>query len=99
MPRLTMIRRIDLEAVFWITGLLGLAIARPDVDDHYTLCVFKRMGFKRCPGCGLGRSISYLVRGHVRDSLKAHPLAIFATIVIMRRIVFLLRRSLPEQIS
>ncbi|HLF28117.1 MAG TPA: DUF2752 domain-containing protein [Anaerolineae bacterium] len=95
MTRRKPVWRIDLELIFWIVGLIGLAVTRPTATDHYTLCVFKRMGFRRCPGCGLGHAISYLFHGHVRESVQAHPLGILAVATIISRVAYLLRRA-PE---
>ncbi len=100
MALLSAARRMNLEAALWIAGLAGLALSKPDADRHYTLCVFRRMGFRRCPGCGLGHSISYLFRGKVRDSLRSHPLGLFALVIILSRIAKLLtsppyRRAAP----
>jgi hypothetical protein len=58
----------------------------PATDAHYSFCLFKVLGFNFCPGCGLGHSISYLFHGEVRASLSAHPLGIFAVIIILLRI-------------
>ena len=86
------IRGIDLEAAAWLIGLAGLALAHPDAGDSPSMCLFRRLGFRRCPGCGLGHSISYLFRGRLRDSLRAHPLGPLAVLIIGRRIVSLARR-------
>lgn len=99
MALLSAARRMNLEAALWIAGLAGLALSKPDVDRHYTLCVFRRMGFRRCPGCGLGHSISYLFRGRVRDSFQAHPLGVFALAVILGRIATLLKLSPSHRFS
>jgi len=58
----------------------------PAADQHYSICVFKWMGIPFCPGCGLGHSISHLFHGNVRESVSAHPLGIFAVIIIISRI-------------
>ena len=93
------LRKVDREALLWIAGLLTLAVSRPDADRHYTVCPFRHVGLRRCPGCGLGRSISYLFRGRVRDSFQAHPLGVFALAVILGRIATLLKSSPPHRLS
>ncbi|MHC1708758.1 MAG: DUF2752 domain-containing protein [Bacteroidales bacterium] len=77
------------ELVFWIAGLLTLAISDP-CHTHYTLCLFKLMGLNFCPGCGLGHSIGFLFRGEILSSLQAHPLGIPALFFILLRIYRLL---------
>jgi hypothetical protein len=89
-------RRINLEALIWIAGLLFLALTYPDSSSHSSLCIFKNMGFRFCPGCGLGHSISYFLHGDVARSLETHPLGIFATVVLMSRIFSLLKDALVK---
>lgn len=79
------------ELTFWISALTLLAIMPPGTDPHYSFCIFKLMGIKFCPGCGLGHSISYLFHGNITASLKAHPLGIFAVIIILYRIYQLIQ--------
>jgi Protein of unknown function (DUF2752) len=74
------------ELSFWIAALTLLAVMPPDTNPHYSFCLFKLAGLKYCPGCGLGHSISYLFHGNIRASFSAHPLGIFAVIVILNRI-------------
>jgi hypothetical protein len=52
------------------------------------------MGFKFCPGCGLGHSISYLFHGDIQESFSTHPLGIFAVIIILCRIYNLFRLNI-----
>jgi hypothetical protein len=81
-----MLKRIPIEAIVWTSGLAFLAWIDSG-NDHFSLCFLKNAGFDFCPGCGLGRSISLLFHGQLYDSLQAHPLGIFAVIVLSFRIV------------
>jgi len=90
---ITFIRNINLEAVIWIAGLLFLACYETFNNFHFTLCPIKNLGYSFCPGCGLGESISHLFRFEILESLHAHPLGIFALIILLNRIVFLLLKS------
>jgi uncharacterized protein DUF2752 len=74
------------ELSFWITALVLLALMPPGTDVHYSFCIFKFIGIKFCPGCGLGHSISYLFHGDLQASFAAHPMGIFAVPVIAFRI-------------
>lgn len=75
------------ELTIWITGLVLLAIMDPATTDvHYSFCLFKFIGIKFCPGCGLGHSISYIFHGDIKASFSAHPLGVFALIIIILRI-------------
>jgi len=93
------LRCINLEAVIWIAGLLFLAINNPVSNHHFTLCPIKNLGFSFCPGCGLGESISYLFRLEIVESFSAHPLGIFAFIILSQRIIFLLKNSYRNYIN
>ncbi len=59
----------------WLLALVLLAISNP-AAQHYTICLFKNLGFENCWGCGLGRSISYLFRLDFKASFAMHPLGI-----------------------
>ncbi|MDQ2719540.1 MAG: DUF2752 domain-containing protein [Bacteroidota bacterium] len=74
------------ELTFWIMSLVLLAFMNPGADPHYSFCFFKLIGIQFCPGCGLGHSISFLFHGNIHSSLSAHPLGIFALIIILCRI-------------
>jgi len=82
------------ELVFWIAGLICLAFTNPNGQAHFSLCPLKLLGFKWCPGCGLGHSISFLFRGDIRSSLQAHWLGIPALVIIVYRICVLARLRL-----
>jgi Protein of unknown function (DUF2752) len=85
-PVLRILYRKYFELSFWIAALVLLAVMPTGTDPHYSFCIFKLMGFKFCPGCGLGHSISYLFHGNIQASFSAHPLGIFAVIIILCRI-------------
>jgi len=77
--------KLPLEATIWITGLIALAIYYPADTSHASLCVFNNLGFTFCPGCGLGRSISYLMHGEFINSLVTHPFGILAVVILLSR--------------
>ena len=76
----------NLELIFWVAGLSCLAFTNPTAQAHFSLCPLKALGFKWCPGCGLGHSISFLFRGMIAQSVKAHWLGIPALVLILNRI-------------
>jgi len=80
------------ELIFWVLALASLALMDPLAEAHFSLCIFKWLGFSFCPGCGLGHSITWLFHGNVQESFKAHPMGIFALPVIVFRI-FALAKS------
>src|SRR6478735_5876220 len=77
------------EAAIWISGLVALAFLDPAHTSHVTICPIALLGFDFCPGCGLGRSISWLFHGSLQDSLRMHPLGIVALSVLVHRIILL----------
>jgi hypothetical protein len=78
--------QFPLEAVAWTAGLVALAFMNPYDDSGPSLCLLHHLGFKYCPGCGLGHSISFLLHGDWKGSLAAHPLGIVAVMVLTNRI-------------
>jgi hypothetical protein len=81
----TFIRSGKMEAWTWLIAIALLAMTDPDSCGHFTLCLFKNLGFDFCPGCGLGHGIALLFRGRLADSWAAHPLAIPAVIILLYR--------------
>ena len=88
-----MLRKLNIELIFWIGGLIYLALMNPS-EAHFTLCPIKNLGFTFCPGCGLGHSISCLFHGQIKESFHHHPLGIFALIVILKRVLQLMDNSI-----
>lgn len=81
-------RQIPLELVFWITALVLLGWGTTmgsDAEPHFTFCPLANLGFNWCPGCGIGRSISHLLHGHVEESITQHWFGIPALIIILYR--------------
>jgi len=82
---------VGVEALIWMAALLFLALIEPAESTHYTLCPFSVVGIDFCPGCGLGRSVSYVLHGEITNSLSVHPLGIFALIVLTTRVISLIK--------
>ncbi|MFN4110662.1 MAG: DUF2752 domain-containing protein [Ignavibacteria bacterium] len=85
----------NLELLFWISGLIYLFLISP-IEEHFSFCPLNNLGFKWCPGCGLGKSISYLFHFQIIQSLETHPLGIFAFIIISYRIITLIKNFRRE---
>lgn len=47
-------------------------------------CTFSQKLHLYCPGCGGTRSIKYLLQGKVFHSLLAHPVPVYALVVLVR---------------
>jgi hypothetical protein len=88
----SVLKIVEWEAVLWMTGFIYLIFINPYQVQHFTLCPFHNLGITFCPGCGLGRSISFFYHGDILHSLKTHPLGIIAFILINVRIIKLFIR-------
>jgi hypothetical protein len=86
-------RIIEWEAVAWIFGLVYLLFINPYETQTFTLCPFHNLGIGFCPGCGLGRSISFFYHGDILHSIKTHPLGIIAFVIIFARIIKLSKKT------
>ena len=63
-------------------GVALLALVSP-ADDGPTICPFALCTGMACPGCGMTRAASHLVRGDVGTALGYHPLVpLFALAVV-----------------
>jgi hypothetical protein len=80
------IKQLPLELIFWMGSLIAIYFINPYSGDHMSLCPLDQLGFDWCPGCGLGRSMSLLLKGDFQESWSMHPLAMFAYLVIFSRI-------------
>jgi len=81
----------NLEAFIWIVAILYFAVSPLPSGEHFTICPVSLAGFEHCPGCGLGRSLILLLHGHLTESFNMHPMAVFALIVLVVRIIFVFR--------
>jgi hypothetical protein len=88
--------RVGLEAIVWIGAFIYLAVHDPYAQSEFTLCPLKNLGFHYCPGCGLGRSVSFLLHGDVVRSFETHILGIPATIIFFSRIISLLGKAVTK---
>lgn len=82
------IKHIPLELYFWITALVLLALANPN-EHHFSLCPLANLGIEWCPGCGLGRSITAIFHGELKQSLSFHWFGIPALLLIVYRMITL----------
>ena len=65
--------RLFLAAPFLAVGLL--AVFSPS-DDGPTICPFALCTGSACPGCGMTRAASSLIRGDIGAAMVFHPLVI-----------------------
>lgn len=84
---------LGFEALVWILGLFYLASIHSPGETHFTICPLANIGIDFCPGCGLGNSISYLFKGDFISSFNAHPLGVFALIVLTLRIINIIKNN------
>ena len=79
------INKVPVELVFWSLALISLWRLDP-YGSQSSLCPLHFLGLDWCPGCGLGRAISLLMKGDLAASWALHPLGGFALAVILYRI-------------
>jgi hypothetical protein len=77
------------EAYIWLAGIILLTLTNPYIQE-WTLCPLHNLGFEYCPGCGLGRSVSLILRGDFIASWQMHPLGGLALVVLITRSIYLL---------
>ncbi|MBS9524641.1 DUF2752 domain-containing protein [Litoribacter alkaliphilus] len=85
------VQKFPLELLFWITALIVIWYLEPAGAAHFSLCPLDQLGASWCPGCGLGRAMNLLMHGDWLASFSMHPLAGFAFVVILLRIVKLIK--------
>jgi hypothetical protein len=91
---------IPAELIFWIAALALLAAADPghhQDGEHFTLCPLASMGLHWCPGCGLGRSVTQLFHGEIKESIRYHWFGIPAVAIIGYRVMVLASVELKRE--
>jgi hypothetical protein len=74
--------------------VVGALVAAPAVEDGPTICPFALFTGTACPGCGMTRAASRLVRGDLETALNFHPLVpAIGLLAITGWTWFMLRRS------
>lgn len=87
--------RNNFEATCWIVALTALYFM-PENNNGFTLCPFHWLGFKYCPGCGIGHAIHYAMHFKFVTSFHSHPLGIAGLITILLRIKQLVFKTKPQ---
>ncbi|MDP3467114.1 MAG: DUF2752 domain-containing protein [Daejeonella sp.] len=82
--------RLPLELLAWAAAILFLAFTAAG-SAHSSLCPLENLGFSWCPGCGLGRSIRFLLHGEFRLSIEHHWFGIPAFLILNYRMLQLLK--------
>ncbi|MGH8872616.1 MAG: DUF2752 domain-containing protein [Acidimicrobiia bacterium] len=83
--------RLVLVAPVAMIGLLALLTPS---DDGPTLCPFALCTGIACPGCGMTRAASHLIRGDLTAALGYHPLVpLIASMSVGGWVWYVLRRA------
>ena len=80
------------EWIALLSGLTFVALLDP-FSQSASICMINRLGFDFCPGCGLGKSVAFAVRGNVSASIQSNPLGFLAILIIITRIGSIFRRN------
>lgn len=98
-----MTTRIWRNRLLLAAPLVGVAflVAFNPTDDGPTVCPFALCTGMACPGCGMTRAVSQLIRGNFGQALSYHPLAplVFAQVVGGWIWLVLRRRNLVAPMS
>jgi|SRR5690554_651590 len=89
------VKNFPLEGYIWISALLLAAIINIE-SSHFTICPFYNLGIDYCPGCGLGRSVHYLLNFNFDKSFNAHPLGSAALLILLSRVILLAKNSFQK---
>lgn len=89
---------VGLESIAWAFALIYLAVFNPYVESEFTFCPFSNLGLHACPGCGLGRAVSFLLHGDFRLSIQTHILGIPATVLLLYRTASLLNQTVKRRV-
>lgn len=84
------IKKIPLELFVWSVAFILLYNLNMEEEDS-SICPLHHLGFKWCPGCGLGKSIHLLLHGQFNRSFEMHWLGIPVCLVLFYRIIQLFR--------
>lgn len=75
-------------------GVIGLLAAVDPGDEGPTVCPFALCTGMACPGCGMTRAASHLIRGDIGTALGYHPLVPLITLLLVGGWAwYLLRRA------
>ncbi len=92
-------QKVDLEAIFWLAGIVLLAFSNPYSETHYTFFLPAIIFDIQSPGYNLGHSISHLFHGNILLSVDTHPLGIITVFILVSRSLLLLNKSLTNTMS
>jgi hypothetical protein len=57
-------------------GAVVMQAAHPILPESANFCPFRLLTGIPCPGCGMGHSLVYALRGDLTGSVHAHPLGL-----------------------
>lgn len=90
--------KIPIELLFFSGGLIFLYFINPN-KTHASICPLAYLGFDFCPGCGLGRSLFYLMHFQFQQSWAMHPLGFLSFFVITYRVYTLTRNIFNQKLK
>jgi Protein of unknown function (DUF2752) len=71
------------QTLLCLPVLLAVILMPPETGLGVDLCMLKNLTGAPCPGCGVTRSCSNLVRGNLRRSVEYHPFGlVFAPVLL-----------------
>lgn len=73
-----------MEITAWVLALVALFFMNEEAYQE-SLCLFRFIGFERCPGCGLGHAIHAALHFNFAESIQSHLFGIPAIGILLQR--------------
>ncbi len=89
------VRRYN-EAIFWSFAFVLIFFFVDPAAGQSSLCLFHRLGWENCFGCGLARSMHRALHGDFASSWQLHKMGIPAVLILGGRIVSLVISQKPS---
>lgn len=82
------------EPIIWLLALIVLYFIYPVSSGDFSFCIFHLMGWENCWGCGIGKSMSCVMHGEIKESFNYHYLGIFTFPLLASRVAILTYKGL-----
>lgn len=69
--------------VIALTGVILVKIYNPEEESFFIPCMLHKLTGIKCPGCGMTRSVHYLVNGNIKQAIWYNLMLIPIIILVM----------------
>ncbi|RFS23484.1 DUF2752 domain-containing protein [Chitinophaga silvatica] len=88
---LIFLKKLNIELIAWALGIVILYNVNP--ESSFTICPLAIIGFKFCPGCGLGHGIHFFLHGQWTAAIQHHWLSPVVALTLCYRIIELSKQQ------